>query len=154
MGSPSQEPNREPIEGPRARVSVEPFWMGKYEVTWDEYEPFMVTQVDRSKDGARTDYDPARHGVVDAVTQPTPPYIEMSFGMGQSGYPAISMTQHAANKYCQWLSAIEVDSKPAHRPTPRWDPPCGLLKVRFLNIGPKSLNGVTFFKNRWRSYTK
>ena len=29
----------------------------------------------------------------------------MSFGMGQDGYPAISMTQHAANKYCQWLSA-------------------------------------------------
>ena len=105
MGSPSQEPERESIEGPRARVSVEPFWMGKYEVTWDEYEPFMVTQVDRSKDGARTDYDPARHGVVDAVTQPTAPYMEMSFGMGQSGYPAISMTQHAANKYCQWLSA-------------------------------------------------
>jgi formylglycine-generating enzyme required for sulfatase activity len=29
----------------------------------------------------------------------------MSFGMGKDGYPAISMTQHAANKYCQWLSA-------------------------------------------------
>ena len=31
--------------------------------------------------------------------------MEMSFGMGQKGFPAISMTQHAANKYCQWLSA-------------------------------------------------
>ncbi len=29
----------------------------------------------------------------------------MSFGMGKDGYPAIAMTQHAANKYCQWLSA-------------------------------------------------
>jgi formylglycine-generating enzyme required for sulfatase activity len=29
----------------------------------------------------------------------------MSFGMGKDGYPAISMTQHAANKYCHWLSA-------------------------------------------------
>jgi formylglycine-generating enzyme required for sulfatase activity len=29
----------------------------------------------------------------------------MSFGMGKDGYPAISMTQHAANKYCEWLSA-------------------------------------------------
>jgi len=105
MGSPSSEPLREPSEGPQVVVSIEPFWMGKYEVTWDEYEPFMVTQVDRSKNGARTDYDPVKHGIVDAVTQPTAPYIEMSFGMGQSGYPAISMTQHAANKYCQWLSA-------------------------------------------------
>ena len=25
--------------------------------------------------------------------------------MGQDGYPAISMTEHAANKFCQWLSA-------------------------------------------------
>jgi formylglycine-generating enzyme required for sulfatase activity len=29
----------------------------------------------------------------------------MSFGMGREGYPAISMTHHAASKYCQWLSA-------------------------------------------------
>jgi formylglycine-generating enzyme required for sulfatase activity len=42
---------------------------------------------------------------VDAVSRPTRPYVEMSFGMGINGYPAISMTQHAANKYAQWLSA-------------------------------------------------
>ena len=29
----------------------------------------------------------------------------MSFGMGKDGFPAISMTQHAANTYCKWLSA-------------------------------------------------
>jgi len=29
----------------------------------------------------------------------------MSFGMGIDGYPAISMTQHAANKYAEWLSS-------------------------------------------------
>ena len=25
-------------EGPQHQVAIEPFWMGKYEVTWDEYE--------------------------------------------------------------------------------------------------------------------
>lgn len=105
MGSPESEADRQENEGPQTEVSVDPFWMGKYEVTWDEYEPFMVTKVDRRKDGSRTDYDPEVHSVVDAVSAPTAPYIEMSFGMGQRGYPAISMTQHAANKYCQWLSA-------------------------------------------------
>jgi formylglycine-generating enzyme required for sulfatase activity len=105
MGSPESEANRRENEGPQVRVAVDPFWMGKYEVTWDEYEPFMITLVDRAKHGARRDYDPSVHTIVDAVSQPTPPYMEMSFGMGQSGYPAISMTQHAANKYCQWLSA-------------------------------------------------
>ncbi|MEW4453519.1 SUMF1/EgtB/PvdO family nonheme iron enzyme [Bremerella sp. JC817] len=105
MGSPEGEELRRPEEGPQTSVEVSPFWMGKCEVTWDEYEPFMITQVDRRKDGSRIDYDTTKHTIVDAVSQPTPPYTEMSFGMGQHGYPAISMTQHAANKYCQWLSA-------------------------------------------------
>jgi formylglycine-generating enzyme required for sulfatase activity len=42
---------------------------------------------------------------VDAVSRPTRPYVEMSFGMGINGFPAISMTHHAANKYAEWLSA-------------------------------------------------
>lgn len=93
------------LEKPSVEVSVSPFWMGRCEVTWDEYEPFMITPIDREKHGGRIDFDAAVHSVVDGVSQPTPPYTEMSFGMGQSGFPAISMTQHAANKYCQWLSA-------------------------------------------------
>ncbi|MCA9258792.1 MAG: SUMF1/EgtB/PvdO family nonheme iron enzyme [Planctomycetales bacterium] len=105
MGSPPDEAKRRPNEGPAAHVAVDAFWIGKYEITWDQYEPFMVTQVDRYKNGARKDYDAASHTLVDAVSQPTAPYMEMSFGMGQKGYPAISMTQHAANKFCQWLSA-------------------------------------------------
>ncbi|MCA9185186.1 MAG: SUMF1/EgtB/PvdO family nonheme iron enzyme, partial [Planctomycetales bacterium] len=105
MGSPADEANRQENEGPQVEVSVKPFWMGRFEVTWDEYEPYMVTAPDRKKNGARVDYDPHKHTMVDAVCQPTKPYTEMSFGMGQRGFPAISMTQHAANKYCQWLSA-------------------------------------------------
>ncbi|MCA9068015.1 MAG: SUMF1/EgtB/PvdO family nonheme iron enzyme, partial [Planctomycetaceae bacterium] len=105
MGSPAAEAHRQENEGPQVKVTVDPFWIGKYEVTWDEYEPYMITQVDRGKSGNRKDFDPKKHSIVDAVSQPTSPYCEMSFGMGQRGYPAISMTQHAANKYCQWLSA-------------------------------------------------
>ncbi len=105
MGSPDDEPNRQASEGPRQEVTVDPFWIGKFEVTWDEYEPYMITKVDREKHGGRKDYDPAKDSIVDGISQPTAPYTEMSFGMGQKGFPAISMTQHAANKYCQWLSA-------------------------------------------------
>ncbi len=104
MGSPDKEADRDSDEGPRVKAKVDPFWMGKFEVTWNEYGPFMITAVDRYKDGAKkapADTDT----IVDAVSMPTPPYTEMSFGMGQEGFPAISMTQHAANKYCQWLSA-------------------------------------------------
>ena len=41
----------------------------------------------------------------DAVSRPTTPYVEMSFGMGKDGFPAISMTHYAATRYCRWLSA-------------------------------------------------
>jgi formylglycine-generating enzyme required for sulfatase activity len=105
MGSPPEEANRQEDEGPQQEVSIDPFWIGKYEVTWDEYEPYMITEADREKHGGRKDYNPQKDPIVDGVSQPTPPYTEMSFGMGQRGFPAISMTQHAASKYCQWLSA-------------------------------------------------
>ena len=49
--------------------------------------------------------DTNKDSVVDAISRPTRPYVEMSFGMGINGFPAISMTQHAANKYAEWLSA-------------------------------------------------
>ena len=85
------------MEGPPHRVKLDPFWMGKFEVTWDEYRLFMFAEAAKETKGA----DPT----IDAVSRPTRPYVEMSFGMGLNGYPAISMTQHAANKYAEWLSA-------------------------------------------------
>jgi formylglycine-generating enzyme required for sulfatase activity len=87
----------QPGAQPAHQVKLEPFWMGKFEVTWDEYRLFMFSNLAGEKPGA----DPA----ADAVSRPTRPDVEMSFGMGINGYPAISMTQHAANKYAQWLSA-------------------------------------------------
>ena len=38
MGSPASEKDRKDDEGPQVEVKIEPFWMGKCEVTWDEYE--------------------------------------------------------------------------------------------------------------------
>jgi formylglycine-generating enzyme required for sulfatase activity/mono/diheme cytochrome c family protein len=98
MGTSGSEPGHKPDEAPQHRVRIEPFWMGSHEVTWDEYRLFMFA---RQGSQAAADKD----AVVDAVTHPTRPYVEMSFGMGINGYPAISMTQHAANKYAEWLSA-------------------------------------------------
>ena len=99
MGSPAAEAGRNPDEGPQHKVKLDPFWMEKCEVTWDEYEMFMFEEQSRLKDSAHTSSE------ADATSRPTKPYVEMSFGMGKNGFPAISMTQHAANKYCEWLSA-------------------------------------------------
>jgi formylglycine-generating enzyme required for sulfatase activity len=104
MGSPADEKGRADDEGPQHKVKVSPFWMGKFEVTWNMYEPFMITGVARNKDGSPENI-PADAKPVDVVSSPTTPYTEMSFGMGTDGFPAICMTEHAASKFCQWLSA-------------------------------------------------
>jgi formylglycine-generating enzyme required for sulfatase activity len=102
MGSPPSEAHRNADEGPQHRVVIEPFWMEKCEVTWNEYELFMYPQEENPAspaDGTTNDTS------ADAVAHPTKPYVQMSFGMGKEGYPAISMTQHACNIYCEWLSS-------------------------------------------------
>ena len=104
MGSPDNEPGHKPDESPQHKVKVDPFWMAKFEITWNEYELFMYPE-DERKLAKATLGDVYVDKVADAVTRPSKPYVEMSFGMGKYGYPAISMTQHAANKYCHWLSA-------------------------------------------------
>ncbi|MGB8169762.1 MAG: SUMF1/EgtB/PvdO family nonheme iron enzyme [Chthoniobacteraceae bacterium] len=104
MGSPDNEAGHKPDEGPVHEVEIAPFWMGKTEVTWNEFELFMYPNEEKKARESKK-LDPALNALTDAVTRPTQPYVEMSFGMGKDGFPAISMTQHAANKYCQFLSA-------------------------------------------------
>ena len=97
MGAGENDPTRSKDEQPRHKVRVDAFWMQAHEVTWDEYLLFMF-----ANQGGEISH---KDEVVDAVSRPTLPYVEMSFGMGLNGFPAISMTQHAANKYAEWLSA-------------------------------------------------
>jgi len=104
MGSPDSEAGHKPDESPQHEVQISPFWMGKCEVTWSEFELFMYPNEEKkTREGKNV--DPAINALTDATTRPTQPYVEMSFGMGKEGFPAISMTQHAANKYCEFLSA-------------------------------------------------
>lgn len=102
MGSPSGEPERNGDEGPQRTVSIDPFWMSKYEITWDQYEAFL------SKNNVPVSAEADLTGIqaaLDAVTRPSPPYEDPSFNMGrQGGYPAVSMTQYAALTFCKWLS--------------------------------------------------
>ena len=96
MGTPDSEKGHRKDEGPVHPVKVAPFWMSAHEVTWDEYRLFMF---------AKQAGESTKDERIDAVSRPTRPSVEMSFGMGINGFPAISMTQHAANKYAEWLSA-------------------------------------------------
>ena len=104
MGSPSYEANRMADEGPVHEVFVDSFWMGKFEITWDLFHLFMNREIDENQ--ALSNINNEVNLKVDAVSAATTPYVEMSFGMGTDGYPAISMTQLSASKFCEWLSAM------------------------------------------------
>jgi len=102
MGSPASEAGRATDEGPPLEVTLRPFWMGAMEVTWDEYDLYAFSQ-DILKD--RPQSAASNQTGSDAVTRPTPPYADESFGYGKGRQPVISITHHAAMEYCRWLSA-------------------------------------------------
>lgn len=104
MGSPDSEAERSDDEGPQHEVEIKPFWMGKTEVTWDEYDVWNHS-LDIKRRMATGQKGTDRDKIADAVTRPTKPYTDMTFGMGHDGYPAICMTQLAAKTYCEWLTA-------------------------------------------------
>ena len=107
MGSPAEEPHRKPDEGPQHKVSISPFWISETEIPWELYTAFMENGRPRAKDGQLLEEQPDDE-LWDSVTQPTAPYTAMNLGMGhgyEHGLPAISMSHHAASKFCEWLSA-------------------------------------------------
>lgn len=104
MGSPPGEKGRKDDEGPQVEVVIDPFWMGKCEVTWEEYETWsfeLDRQIRKAKQLNSTEWDK----LADAIARPTKPYTDMTFDMGKTGRPAICMTHYSAQMYCKWLSA-------------------------------------------------
>lgn len=97
MGSPEGGWRSKGDELPQHVVSIAPFWIGKYEVTWDLFEPFVYKDYEIMSNNGEVLAD------VDAVTRPTKPYLDMTFGMGKENYPAVGMTQYGAIQFCKWL---------------------------------------------------
>ncbi len=133
MGSPPEEAGRNVDEGPQVQVKLEPFWIGKYEVTWAEYKQFMAlykpfkqfeqlrTHIADEKN--REDSQVAAilkdrralqqqieriPSLVDAVTCPTPLYEpDSTFESGDDPrQPAVTMTPFAARQYTKWIGEI------------------------------------------------
>ena len=105
MGSPESEPFRNPDEMQR-KVSVDSFFIAEVEVTWDEYMEFYRQT---ATEGRSTDTEGSRlkrKDDVDAITGATPPYGKPDQNWGMGLRPAISMSYHAAETYCRWLSKV------------------------------------------------
>jgi formylglycine-generating enzyme required for sulfatase activity len=107
MGSLPDEEDRGEDEGPQHAVKIGPFWMSKYEVTWDEFDNFAFSLDIKRRQREKVDPAtlPASETRADAVTRPTPPYADETFGLGRRRQPVICITHHAAMEYCRWLSA-------------------------------------------------
>ena len=92
MGSGNAEKGKQNNEGPAKKVGVSPFWIGAYEVTFEEYDAFFKDEMF------------SRNETADAITRPSPPYIDLTLGMGkEGGFPANSMSQYGALMFCRWL---------------------------------------------------
>lgn len=81
--------------GATREVEIKPFWMGKTEVTWDEFDIY-VFRFDLTEE--------QKAAGVDAASRPSKPYGAPDRGFGHQGYPALAMTYSAAEGYCKWLS--------------------------------------------------
>ncbi|HEV2292612.1 MAG TPA: SUMF1/EgtB/PvdO family nonheme iron enzyme [Tepidisphaeraceae bacterium] len=82
--------------GTSVEFPAKSYWIGKHEVTWDAFDIFVfrldLSEKERTLEGR------------DAQSRPSKPYGAPDRGFGHAGYPALGMTYHSAQMYCQWLS--------------------------------------------------
>ncbi|MGQ9620196.1 MAG: SUMF1/EgtB/PvdO family nonheme iron enzyme [Bacteroidales bacterium] len=150
MGSPENESLREDDEGPVHEVTLSPFWIGEIEVTWDEYMAFFQA----TSSQGRTEGQIVTAGKTDAVSGPTPPWGAPDQGWGKGSRPAITMTWHAANVYCKWLS--KMTGKKYRLPTEaEWEYACrgGTTTPYFFEGEPKKFTSEGIFRKIFRPDT-
>jgi len=143
MGSPDDEQLRKPDEGPVRKVKLSKFWMGKVEVSWNEYLAFFQATGSQG----RTEGQVIKNKNVDAITGPTPPWGAPDQGWGKGSKPAITMSWRAANTYCQWLT--KVTGKKYRLPTEaEWEYACrgNTTTPYFFEGDPKQFTSKGIFK--------
>lgn len=142
MGSPESEKGRTADEGPRHPVTVKGFWMGKCEVSWEEFDAWWV-----GKAGKKEDREPETPKDADAVTRPTPAYADETFGLGREGNPLICVSWHTCMQYCRWLS--KKTGKLYRLPTEaewEWAARAGTSTAYYFGDDPKDLGEHAWYE--------
>jgi formylglycine-generating enzyme required for sulfatase activity/cytochrome c553 len=101
VGSPENEPGRGPSDLAPQKVAIKRFWIGKCEVTWAEFLPYVF--IDKSEEATALD----RHSIIDkdGLTHPSKPLGPAARGHAdKKNCPALGMSASAAMHYTKWLS--------------------------------------------------
>jgi formylglycine-generating enzyme required for sulfatase activity len=104
LGSPADEADRKDDEGPQVEILIEPFWMEKYEVTWDMYDQF-INEYNLHFSQASA-FIKTTDPTLDAISFPTPLYEPgFTYELGhEPKEPAVTMTYFAAQQFTKWVS--------------------------------------------------
>src|SRR5262249_21019893 len=143
MGSPAPEQGRADDEGPQHPVQIRPFWMEKTETTWDEFDVYFKEMgVESPEENEKKIKENA-----DAITGPTKPYADETFGHGRDGpRPVMCITHHMAMEYCRWLSS--KTGKSYRLPTEaEWEWACraGMTTAYSFGDDPKKLDDYAWY---------
>ncbi len=111
LGSPEDEADRNDDEGPQIEIRVDPFWIGKYEITWAEYKQFMALQEHFKSFRQAGIREVTEERRIDAITAPSSLYDpSFTYDAGDDPrQPAATMTWYAALQYTKWLSILSGD---------------------------------------------
>jgi len=108
VGSEEKEAGHRNDEEPTFSVELDPFWIGKTEVTWGEFHGFMQSYVAFKKLASSGIRQVTHSNRADAVTVPTLLYdVSHHKEHGDDPkHPAVTMTQYSAKQYSKWLSGM------------------------------------------------
>ena len=127
MGSSECEPDGNRYECPQHPATVQPFWIGKYEITFNEYSAFVLDKIL----GFVQKKDLVFLGNTDEIR--VPPHE----GWGRGKRPVINVRWVEAKEYAKWLE--KLTHKPFRLPTEvEWEYACRADTTTGFSFGDDS----------------